>query len=284
MFHGSLVVTLERSDSPLTYLALPPVWHPIHTAVSPTSNPLAGGGDAALDLALEALTDSLASLKLGAYKACAAFAEVLYHEGVVSVEDLSILSEAKTRDLLSRAGIKELQQLKALQAIPRAPPDLKSSSGLESHAVETAEAASAGFLAPSARKSEATAAAATGCAHIELGVLFAVRSPHVQPFWRCGSCTFQNADMASQHCSVCHSRRDPATFLSSLPYSHDIFNDDGSPLFSSAFTSHPFPPTLEQVQHLYIPTSLKLQSPHSHHCPLLCDAFHQGTCNEAVFS
>jgi hypothetical protein len=290
MFHGSLVVTLERADSPLTYLALPPVWHPIHTTVLPTSNPLAGGGDAAPDPALEALTDSLVSLKLGAHKACAAFAEVLYHEGVVSVEDLSILSEAKTRDLLSRAGMKELQQMKVLQAIPRAPPNLKSSSGLESHAVETAGAASAGFLAPSAGKREATAAAAAGCAHIEeldapAPALFAVRSPHVQPFWMCGSCTFHNADMTSQHCSVCHSRRDPAKALSSLPHSHDIFNDDGSPLFFSAFTFHPFPPALEQVQHLYIPTtSLKLKSPHLHHCPLLCDAFNQGACNDAPSS
>ena len=118
MFHGSLVVTLERVDSPLAYLLQPaPVLPVTHTKISSA----AGGGAAALDPDVEALADTLVALKLGAKKACVAFAEVLYQEGVVHIEDVNNVLEAEARDMMARAGMSKLQQNKVMQAVAPAP-------------------------------------------------------------------------------------------------------------------------------------------------------------------
>jgi len=130
MFHGSLVVTLERVDSPLTYLASPPALlapsaggaaaappppTPASAALSPSS------ASSALDPEVEALADSLVALKVGLKKACVTFAEALCQEGVMSIQDLAFLPEATARQCLAGAGLKELQQMKVMQAVPRAP-------------------------------------------------------------------------------------------------------------------------------------------------------------------
>ena len=90
-------------------------------AAPPTHAPAASGGAAALDPEVEALADSLVALKLGAKKACVAFAEVLYQEGVVHIEDLALFPAASARVLLANAGLKELQQIKVMQAVAPAP-------------------------------------------------------------------------------------------------------------------------------------------------------------------
>jgi hypothetical protein len=46
------------------------------------------------------------------------FAAALSQEGVVSVDDLRLFSEAEARDAFARAGLKELQQRKLMAAVP----------------------------------------------------------------------------------------------------------------------------------------------------------------------
>jgi hypothetical protein len=75
----------------------------------------------ALDPKVEALANSLESLQLGAKKACIAFAEVLYQEGVVRIADLAMVSESDARDALMRAGMSKIQQSKVMQALAPAP-------------------------------------------------------------------------------------------------------------------------------------------------------------------
>ena len=69
---------------------------------------------------MQPLTDALVALKIGAPNACAAFALSLSQEGVMGINDLSLFTEAEARDVLARAGVKELQLRKVMQAA--APP------------------------------------------------------------------------------------------------------------------------------------------------------------------
>jgi hypothetical protein len=60
--------------------------------------------------------DVFISLKVGLKEACIAFAVELGKEGVMAVEDLSDVTEAEARDMMTRAGMSKLQQNKVIQA------------------------------------------------------------------------------------------------------------------------------------------------------------------------
>jgi hypothetical protein len=86
-------------------------------AATPPPSSAAGGGASALDPELDALADSLVSLKVGVSKACAEFAAALGKEGVLSIADLADLTEADARDVLTRAGMSKIQQNRVMQAV-----------------------------------------------------------------------------------------------------------------------------------------------------------------------
>jgi hypothetical protein len=126
MFHGSLVITLERVDSPLAYLLQPA---PALPATHAKTSFAAGGGAAAssgdLEEELQALVAEMTKLQLGLKKACVTFARCLANEGVMTLERLRPLPSAKARTLLQKAGMKELQVNAVLQAFcPPAPQKL----------------------------------------------------------------------------------------------------------------------------------------------------------------
>jgi hypothetical protein len=66
---------------------------------------------------LQPLIDALVALKIGVQKTCAAIAVSLSQESVMSIEDLQLLSEAQVLDVLGRAGMTELQQVKLMRAV-----------------------------------------------------------------------------------------------------------------------------------------------------------------------
>jgi hypothetical protein len=87
---------------------------------SPSAPPLAVQcsivGDVYADPELQPLADALVTLSIGVRNTCTAFALALSQEGVMSVADLRLLPEDNVRDMLSRVGMKELQQLKLMKA------------------------------------------------------------------------------------------------------------------------------------------------------------------------
>lgn len=206
MFHGSLVVTLERVDSPLTYLASPP-------ALLASAAPFGGGAPAplspaprsdVLDPELEALADSLVTLKVGLKKACVMIAEALCQEGVMCVQDLGDVSDAEALDVMSKAGMSKIQQNKVIQAVALAPLALSPpATALASSALPSSSSAAVAINV-SARDvfyENATSSLTLCSFHL---------ARH-QPFWTCRICTFHNANMSSQNCSVCQSSRKPAS-------------------------------------------------------------------------
>jgi len=130
--NGLIIIQLKElppNDPIIHFDAVPSVTSALFSSFSlsvPALSPSAVGGagghlaSAALDPELEVLADSLVALKVGVQKACASFAAALGHEGIMSMEDLCFLSDAQARELLARAGMKEVQQMKVMQAIPRA--------------------------------------------------------------------------------------------------------------------------------------------------------------------
>jgi hypothetical protein len=62
----------------------------------------------AVDPELQPLTDAPVALKICVQKTCADIAVSLSQEGVVSIEDLQLLSEAQVLDVLGLAGMTEL--------------------------------------------------------------------------------------------------------------------------------------------------------------------------------
>ena len=85
----------------------------------------ASRGIVAVDPELQPLTDALVALKIGVHRTCAALAVALEQAGVMSIDDLRLLSEVDARDLLDRVGFEKLQQIKLMQAV--APPLAASS-------------------------------------------------------------------------------------------------------------------------------------------------------------
>jgi hypothetical protein len=134
---GTLVVVIKRLPDSITFLTSPGDAHaaPLAAAAaaaaatSPTaassaaaSSSCSSSSATAVDPLLQPLADALVALKIGAPKTCAAMAEALEQKGVMSIDDLRLLSEIKARELLARAGFEELQQLKLMQAVVQLPP------------------------------------------------------------------------------------------------------------------------------------------------------------------
>jgi hypothetical protein len=81
-----------------------------------------------VDPELQPLTDALVALKIGVHRTCAALAVALEQVGVMSIDDLRLLSEVDARDLLYRVGFEKLQHIKLMRAV--APPLAASSFAL----------------------------------------------------------------------------------------------------------------------------------------------------------
>ncbi len=109
----TLVVVIKRLPDFVSFLTSPGDAHPAAPAAPATSS-------AVVDPSLQLLTAALVALKIGVPNACADFALSLSQEGVMGTDDLSLFTEAEARDVLSRAGLKELHLRKVMQAI--APP------------------------------------------------------------------------------------------------------------------------------------------------------------------
>jgi len=73
--------------------------------------------DDAVDPELQPLARALVALKIGVSSTCAALAVSLSQEGIMGIDDLRLLSEARALDVLVRVGLKEVQQLKIMQAV-----------------------------------------------------------------------------------------------------------------------------------------------------------------------
>jgi hypothetical protein len=54
-------------------------------------------------------------------EACGAFAKELHQQGVITIEDIDLMTDAEARDMMARAGMSVLQQHKMLilGALPR---------------------------------------------------------------------------------------------------------------------------------------------------------------------
>ena len=85
---------------------------------------------------LQELVSEMAKLKLGLKKACAAFARSLAAAGVMSLEELRPLPQAKARRVLEKSGMQELQIDKVVAAYnsPPATPAPAPSSSLGRYA------------------------------------------------------------------------------------------------------------------------------------------------------
>ena len=129
---GTLVVVIKRLPDFVTFLTQQDDVHvtvAAATAAAAASSPAAASSaasssssSAAVDPSLQPLTDALVALKIGAHKTCAALAEALEQEGVMGIDDLRLFPETKARELLARVGLKEMQQLKLMQAVVQSPP------------------------------------------------------------------------------------------------------------------------------------------------------------------
>jgi hypothetical protein len=65
------------------------------------------------------LAAQLGSLHVCQQEACGAFAKELNKQGVITVEDIDLLTDVEARDLMARAGMSVLQQHKILGALQR---------------------------------------------------------------------------------------------------------------------------------------------------------------------
>ena len=119
MFHGSLVVTLERVDSPLTYLALPP-----SLAFSPAPAPAAAAAPLspaqAEDPDVVALSHALKALGVGTSAACLNLAKSLADQGVLTMERLRKMPAHQAKKALEVVKMTEFQIDAVMEAI--APP------------------------------------------------------------------------------------------------------------------------------------------------------------------
>jgi hypothetical protein len=143
MFHGSLVVTLEQVDSPLTYLSLPsppaslpPSSPAVVASVSASFPAVASGGAAAVgdDDELQQLVFEMVQLKVGLKKACITFARSLALAGVMSLEELRAYPSAKARGFLEKSGMREVQVDKVIAAY-NPPPAAPASNPLAQAAI-----------------------------------------------------------------------------------------------------------------------------------------------------
>jgi len=105
VFRGNLVVTLERVDCPLTYLAEPTVVAALPPA-APTSAAPAGDD---VEEELQGLVSEMLRLKIGVKKACVALARALADEGVVTLEHVQFMQPQDARDIFDRAGFRQFQ-------------------------------------------------------------------------------------------------------------------------------------------------------------------------------
>jgi hypothetical protein len=65
------------------------------------------------------LAAQLGSLHVCLQEACGAFAKELHKQGVITIEDIDLMTDAEARDMMARAGMSVLQQHKILGALPR---------------------------------------------------------------------------------------------------------------------------------------------------------------------
>ena len=160
-FHGSLMVTLERVESPLTYLALPPappatahvssggsaVTCPPAAAFPPPAS--AAGHVAAAepeDPDVVALGQSLKALGVGTSAACSNFAKSLAHQGILTMERLKKMPVPQAKKALEIVKMTEFQIeaiMEALAPPPAAAPISPASfAPAPKPAIPTAQAAS----------------------------------------------------------------------------------------------------------------------------------------------
>jgi hypothetical protein len=104
---------------PCTPLPPPPPPFAPHPSAPPLSLSAVSPDDT-VDPDLQPLVGALIALKIGVSSTCAVLAVSLSQEGIMGLDDLQLLSEAKARDVLVRVGLKEVPQLKIMQAV--APP------------------------------------------------------------------------------------------------------------------------------------------------------------------
>jgi len=181
MFHGSLVVTLERVDSPLAYLLQPAPVLPVTHAKTSSA---AGGGAAAssddVEEELQALVSEMTQLQLGMKKACVTFARSLADEGVMSLQRLRGMQAQDARDILQSAGMKKLQVDAVMQAFCAQAQE--QAAAAQKKAAEAAAAKAAQEQAAAAQKKAAEAAAKQAqqqAAGLDLGP-FAAADKHVR--------------------------------------------------------------------------------------------------------
>jgi hypothetical protein len=107
----------SNPDFPSSSSSVPFAPHPSapHLSLSHASRDIV-----AVDPELRPLTDALVTLKIVVHRTCAALAVALEQVGVMSIDDLRLLSEVDARDLLDRVGFEKLQKIKLMQAV--APP------------------------------------------------------------------------------------------------------------------------------------------------------------------
>jgi hypothetical protein len=153
-FHGSLVVTLEQVESPLTYLALPPA-PPAPAHVSPGESAVASPPAAAFpppasaepeDPDVVALGQSLKALGVGTSAACSNFAKSLAHQGILTVERLKKMPVHQAKKALEIVKMTEFQIEAIMEALapPPAAATISPASSAPAHkpAIPTAQAAS----------------------------------------------------------------------------------------------------------------------------------------------
>jgi hypothetical protein len=134
---GTLVVVIKRLPDFVTFLTQQDDVHvtvaaaaaaaasspaAASSAAASSSTTTTSSSSAAVDPSLQPLTDALVALKIGVPSACAALAAALGQEGVMGIDDLRLFPETKARELLARVGLKEMQQLKLMQAVVQSPP------------------------------------------------------------------------------------------------------------------------------------------------------------------
>jgi len=105
----------------------PALSSPSTAAPAPAPAPAAAGGGAAaagddVEEELQELVSEMVKLKVGLKKACAAFARSLAAAGVMSLEELRPLPQAKARRVLEKSGMQELQIDKVVAAYSSSPP------------------------------------------------------------------------------------------------------------------------------------------------------------------